>query len=284
MAEKIPEKPKEIYRPATQQTPYHPKPGLTHKAPEKSFQSFMDTIQQGEHEGVTNPQQATRDTPKPVQSHDERREGTKDDQQKKTRERDFDREEKVSSRSSKDDGGSHAKVAEKKVVGHHSLSERSRQGQEKGGDGRGFGQGKEQRRNFAAVLRTKGAESEPKFSGIQKGENPFAQVIAEKRAAAATTTEQVVPREISKAMMDQIVQYVRLMTKVDGEKEMELALHEKVFKGLRLKVTLQKGKLDATFSTRSPEVQKFFESQTGALRQALSEKGIDINSLTVTMD
>jgi flagellar hook-length control protein FliK len=91
------------------------------------------------------------------------------------------------------------------------------------------------------------------------------------------------PNIIPKAVMDQLVQYCRIVTKTDGDKEIDMQLHEQAFKGLRLKVSVNKGKVDATFTTESQEVMKLFNSQKAELRKALAEKGIEVGSINVVI-
>ena len=73
------------------------------------------------------------------------------------------------------------------------------------------------------------------------------------------------------------------MTKVDGDKEIDMQLHEEVFKGLKLRVAVVKGKVAATLSTQSAEVRDLFQAQKHELHKALTEKGIDVSSIDVTM-
>ncbi len=279
MADKIPEKPREIHRPAAPVV-YVPKGNVSSgNTPQKSFQGYMDQVRDGG--------QQTRSTdapPKPVTSHDEHREGTKDESYKKNREHEMERDEKGNIRNSRDgDSGLHAKLAEKKVMARHALSQGGHQGQDKGSGKGGHQSGREQPKNFAGLLRSKAVSGQEKLGKADKAVATFS-LTTLKKMELANEQLQVMPKGLSKQAMDQIVQYVRLMTRVDGQKEMEISLHEKVFQGLKLRVTLIQGKIEATFLTQSVDVQKFFQSQTGEIREALSKKGIAINGLSVKMN
>ncbi len=91
------------------------------------------------------------------------------------------------------------------------------------------------------------------------------------------------PPIFNKALLDQIVRYCRVVTKTDGEKEIELELNEKIFQGLRLRVSSKDGEMLATFETRSPEAHALFQAHKNDLKQVLQEKGIAVRSINVIM-
>jgi flagellar hook-length control protein FliK len=103
------------------------------------------------------------------------------------------------------------------------------------------------------------------------------------RAADPTKPKSEVPQTLPKPVVDQIAQYVQLVVRKDGEKELDITLHEKVFRGLRLRAAVVRGKVEATFLTSNPEVRDLFNSQKVALRQALAEKGFDVREIHVIM-
>jgi hypothetical protein len=70
---------------------------------------------------------------------------------------------------------------------------------------------------------------------------------------------------------------------VNGEKEMDVSLHEKVFKGLRLRVAMKQEKADVSFMTQSEEVRDLFLAHKRDLESALKEKGIEVGLLIVIM-
>jgi len=213
----------------------------------------------------------------------------KDGFQKKLleKERPRDRDEPAKSGESKDAGAPRAKEAEKRVVGHGSLSERGHgegEGGHAGGEGSGKGQGQRGQREFVnfSGMGLKGAAVKGDAKGIIHGSFEMELHAAQSLARATLPAPPTKPLAANKALMDQIVQYCRVVTKTDGDKEIDMQLHEAVFKGLKLKVSIDKdGKVVATFITESQEVSNLFNAQKDELKKALAEKGVAVESINV---
>lgn len=217
---------------------------------------------------------------------------SKEEFKKKFDEKETDQDERKSSRSRSSDAPQ-AKVAEKRVIARSAVSDQRHQGSggDKGGSAGGKGsfgqnqQGKGDRRGDKGFVPM---APEVEAGGLRAEVNesvrsPFVLEAQMARVAATSIPRPLRPELLNKALIDRLVQYCRLVTKVDGDKEIDMQLHEEVFKGLRLRLALVKGKVATTFVTRSPEVRDLFLAQKGAIQQALEEKGIEVASVEVTM-
>lgn len=213
----------------------------------------------------------------------------KDDFQKRLNEKEREHDEPAKTGESKESSGApRAKEAERRVVGRGSLSERGHGGSE-GGHGGGEGSGKQEgQRGQKGFVALPGSETGPGAKGEVKGiihgsfemELHAAQSLAHATPAAPPTK----PLAANKALVDQIVQYCRVVTKTDGDKEIDMQLHEAIFKGLKLRVMINKdGQVVATFVTQSQEVLDLFNAQKSELKKTLAQKGIAVESINVIM-
>lgn len=224
----------------------------------------------------------TREAAKPVLAQQDRYGRDKDEFEKKLVEKESDHEEGRSV-SSKDSGLPRAREAERRVIARSSVSDRKHQGHSQG-EGEGMKNG-----HFGQGKKGKGFDFSLEKSGLRKGKmgeltrGEFALELAGSPAAPKTPEKGKTPPSISKALLDQLVRYCRLVTKTDGDKEFDLQLHEEVFKGLRLRVSLIGGKMEVTFLTSSQDVLGLFQAQSADLRNSLSEKGIDVRRINVIM-
>lgn len=80
-------------------------------------------------------------------------------------------------------------------------------------------------------------------------------------------------QKIPPQVLDQIVQYVRVGLNKNLNREMQIDLSDKVFKGLSLKVALHQGKLQITFLTPHADIRRIFEASKGEISQALEKQG-----------
>lgn len=252
------------------------------------FQKLLDDTSQNVDRGVgyktgqstTTPE--TREAVRAVPSRDERSGGReKEDFRKRTTDRESDRE-KGKTEGARDSGLPRVREAEKRVIAKGPLSERRHQGQGHGGGQKEGGGGSWRRGKLAAMptelkgIRRAGVEdpSRSRFALEMEGAAPA-------RAAAAPKPKAT--NILTKALLDQLVQYCRLVTKTDGDKEFDLQLHEEVFRGLKLRVAMAGGKIEVTFFTPSEEVEGLFQARKSELLNSLAEKGIDVRSIHVVM-
>jgi len=174
---------------------------------------------------------------------------------------------------------SKGKIAEQKVIGRGPASERRGEGHEKGGNKEGANSGLGNR--FQSIQLPAHHKSLQQGRLEELGQSAFLQNL--KSNPLHHGKKMPDPTVLSKALIDEIVRYVAILTKRDGEKEMRLTLHEKVFKGLRLRVAVKRSRAEVTFLTESGSVRELFLSQRGELRKALEEKGIEVQAINVIM-
>lgn len=228
-----------------------------------------------------------REAVRPVLSQQERYGRDKDDFQKKIAEGELDRESGSESKTggSQGTGAAKAREAERRVIARGAVSEHKGQG--KGGGGQQgqapFGQGKKGLEFLHALRGKLEGKGIRKGGAKEPGEVRFALAMETGPARESSVAKSKTAGFLSKALLDQIVQYCRLVTKTDSDKEFDIKLHDDIFKGLRLKVTLVQGKMEVTFLTGSQEVMGLFQTQKGELQKTLSEKGIEVRSINVTM-
>lgn len=287
--DKIDNKPKEVYRPERpDKTSRLVVPRYTDKS---DFEKVMEETDQknSSSSGFSSSGQSsnteTKEAVRQVASQQERYGRDKDDNQKRNSDRERDRDDAAKPGESKESSGPRAKEAEKRVIGRGSLSERGHEGGEGGGHGTGSGSGRGRGTGTPLPLAMQG---QGRAAGGHAARGKFdielhaAQSVAQSLPASAPKPPPK-PNMLTKAILDQIVQYARIVTKTDGDKELDMQLHEQVFKGLKLRVSVVKGKVDATFITESEEVLNLFNAQKSVLTQALEEKGIAVNSVNVIM-
>lgn len=186
-------------------------------------------------------------------------------QEDRGRDKDHDKgEEKEGRKDGEGDRKTDAKIAEQKVVAKHSARD------EGGGGGRG-GRGRSDTGKRGVATRTRSADAKQAPSQLRA---QFAARLAQAaKQPSSALTQQV---------LNQIVQYVRIGMNRDNEKEIVVDLHEKIFRGLKLRVASKgKGKVAVHFSTKDREVRSLFDSQRGTIREALKQNGIEVAEITV---
>ena len=86
------------------------------------------------------------------------------------------------------------------------------------------------------------------------------------------------PQEI----LDKLVRYIHVGKNKAGDKEIEISLHEAVFKGLRLLLSQKNGKVNIRFMTQNADTQALFSRSKGTIESALQSKGIAVGKIQVT--
>lgn len=157
---------------------------------------------------------------------------------------------------------------------HQGSGSESGGGKREGGSGqRGFQKDTAQAQAFAADLKHRDPVPAPvpvDIAQIQKA----ATVVAPEAAAA--------PRELPKALLDQIVQSVTIIDKADLGKEMEIKFHDKIFNGLKLKVSSHGSEVSVEFFVPNRTVEETFKQERENIALALGDKGVDVRSINVT--
>ncbi len=215
------------------------------------------------------------------------REGALQDRVRESRGRDESRDQSDTKQDAKGgekrDAGQHAKEADQRVVAKQGRGDSSgEQGSQKG-SGQEGGEGASQRgKGKQAGLASKGPMPQQARPEVQAA---WGQAMSAQTARTSPpTAPSAAPHEtIPTRLMEQIVSYARLHSKKDGETELELALHEEIFKGLRLRISTKNGKIKATFITSSRDVRELFQNQKNTLNQQLTENGLEVEGIDVIM-
>ena len=130
----------------------------------------------------------------------------------------------------------------------------------------------------------KGEAKEQPASRSQQNMFNQAAIAAQPGSTEPSLTSTAAARGIPQHILDQVVQAARLIRRPDGKTEMEVQLHDEIFKGLRLRVALNKdGKVQATFVTSNRDVRDLFQQERGSIRSALEEKGLELEGVDVIM-
>jgi hypothetical protein len=170
--------------------------------------------------------------------------------------------------SRKEGGGQNAKLAGQKVVAKNTL----KQGSGQGGKGSGFGQSLG-RKGMSKVLKRAGAKTVP--ADLQGR-------FAAKLSQSLKGPDQAGQAQLSQQVLNQIVQYVKIGLNRQGEKEIQVELNEKVFRGLKLRVISREGRVAVHMRTFDSKGRRSLEKNKGAIRDALTSKGIDVDEILVS--
>ncbi len=191
-------------------------------------------------------------------------------------------EDDKKSTDNKPEGGKKSKetglTARERVLGKHSSGEQGSGGgsgeKREGGSGsqKGFQKDSQNSQSFAADLRRRDPAPAPVPVEFQK----IQQVDVTKIEAPEA------PRELPKALLDQIVQSVTIVQKKDLSKEIQIDFHDSVFNGLRLKVTAQGKEVSVEFLVPNRSVEETFKNERENIALALGEKGVDVRSIKVS--
>jgi hypothetical protein len=196
----------------------------------------------------------------------------KRDRESSDRKKDKKEEKRTGSSEEKDSSSREVSTRDKVISKQGSGGQGGSGGGGSGGEDKGGSSGQFGQRSYRQA--TPG-RADLAAQGIQ-GASPTESAFSNKLSGSAAST-----REIPKAVLDQIVQHVRIGLNKDLDKEIHLDLAEKIFKGLSLKVSTKNGKVEVTFLTQNANVRRLFESQKGNIGKTLSEKGIAVSKIQV---
>ncbi|MFA5811909.1 MAG: hypothetical protein WC956_06225, partial [bacterium] len=164
-----------------------------------------------------------------------------------------------------------SKQIDQRVVGKGTMRQ---------GGGSGGGSGKEGgfesgmgRRSLSKQLSKAGARSVP--IDLQSK-------FASRLAQAARGPDAAQQAALTQQALQKLVQYVRIGINRAGEKEIQVDLHEKIFRGLKLRVTSKGGKIGVHFKTADIRGREVFEKNSDAIKRALAAKGIEVAEFTVS--
>ncbi|MBT3182531.1 MAG: hypothetical protein HN337_08510 [Deltaproteobacteria bacterium] len=182
-----------------------------------------------------------------------------------------DRDDKEEGRDSRQEGKKpQGKIAQQKVIAKGKLKQGN---QQSGGKGqRGFGGGNTSRKGMAKALKKAGARSLPIDL---KGK--FASKLSDTLKATAGPDR----AQLTQQVLNQLIQYVKVGMNRKGEKEIQIDLHEKIFKGLKLRVISREGKVAVTFSASDRKGREILEKNKDDISRALKDKGIEVDEIVV---
>lgn len=188
-----------------------------------------------------------------------------------------DRKEPKKSEGTKENKETSQSVKERVVAKHGSGEQKQDSGsgsgeQREGRSGQGFSQKGESARMFAAEQKK-----------AQTGPAPTPEMAGLNFQTVTPPEATEVPRELPKAVLDQIIQYVRIGLNKELNKEIQVDFHDQVFNGLRLKVTAHGKEVSVEFIVPNRAVQDCFKQEREKIALALGEKGVDVRSITVTL-
>lgn len=247
--ERIREQPKEPVRPK-------PKEGDFDKLLERGRM----TTQLGPQSQVQS-KVATEQAIREIVKHEDR---SRDDRERKDRERD-------EGRDGRQEGSLvHGRTADQKVVAKGRLKD-GQQGFGGGGREGGFGEAAG-RRAATRTLSRAGAKSLPVDLQAR-----FAKGLAQ--AMKARGPEHTA---LSQQILNKLVQFVRIGINRKGEKEIQIELHERIFRGLKLRVIARGGNVGILFRTSDPKGRKTLEDNKEQLQDALAKKGIKIDEIMIS--
>ena len=173
------------------------------------------------------------------------------------------------------------KDAEQRVIGRQGPSRHSHEGQ--GGGQKSGGQGgfsHERGQGFQVVPQQ--LVEKKKMAATHQSLFGMPSQTDSVRGKTMMQTQQV-PQALPEAILQQIVQYCRIVTRTDGDKEMVMKLRDEIFRGMDIRIALVKGKIEATFTTDHPDVQRLFNAEKGKIIKALAEKSIDVRQINVIL-
>lgn len=161
-------------------------------------------------------------------------------------------------------------IAEQKVIAKGHTKQQS-----------GFGSGGRQqggfastngRKNLSKMLTREASKSVP-VDLQSKFASKLSKAMTAANAGQAVLTQQV---------LNKIVQYVRIGINQKGEKEIQIDLHERIFRGLKLRVIARGGKVGVHLNTGDSKGREVLEKNADAIRSALEKKGIDVDEILVS--
>jgi len=168
----------------------------------------------------------------------------------------------------------HERVVGKQQSGGQQQDSGKGSGDEKGQSGRGFNQKTTlSEQNFQTDMKKQQQVSPTPLPEMPKIQLNGVQAIEGAEA----------PRELPKAVFDQVVQAVRIGHDKDLNKEIQIDFNDKVFNGLRLKVTAHGKEVSVEFIVPNRSAREAFVNERENIALALGEKGVDVRSIMVTM-
>ena len=235
------------------------------KEGKSTFDELLEQSRMLQQSIVSNKQSPQTATQQAVREADNRKERQKEESKDREKEQDDKQAPLEKKRAESQDD-----MAGKRVVGKQSAREQG--GNEGGGHGDSKGDSRHSSQKGLHKLRT-GPETRAASQGVH---GKFAAELAK------TQTGVPQPQKLPQEILDKLVRYVRVGLNREGDKEVQLDLHENVFRGLRLLLSRKNGKVRVHFVTADGASRALFSRNAAAIRESLSAKGIAVESIRVT--
>ncbi len=148
------------------------------------------------------------------------------------------------------------------------------------------GSGEKREGHSGSGFQQKSASAQAYLAEMKKNQpapapNPEpAKILLDQMQAAK---EAQAPRELPKAVLDQIVQYVRIGMNKNLEKEIQIDFHDNFFNGMKLKVTSHGKEVSIQFLAPNRGVATIFKQEREKIATVLGENGVEIRSILVTL-
>ncbi len=197
------------------------------------------------------------------------------------REKDDDKKPKDkadSGKKTKDTGdiGRERVVAKHQSGGGQQDSGKGSGGEEKGGQsGRGF-----QQKSQAQIAQSQSQTEE--LRRMQEAAPAPVPIPLQNIQQSPDVQAVQAPRELPRALMEQIISQVRVGLDKKLNKMMEIEFHDQVFNGLMLRVTSHGKEVTVEFVAPNRSVKECFLQEREKIAMALGEKGIDCRDILVT--
>jgi hypothetical protein len=204
--------------------------------------------------------------------HSETRVARHQDQGERGKDRQSDEKEQERGKQKAKDERKSGAETEQRVAG---------KGRGKGGQDKGSGQGKGKGQGFG------GSHHKKSVSTLKKGAfSKAAQAATAANKFASELKAQMKTAHLSKEfvqkLVNQIVKFVKTGLNKEGDQEVRLDLHERIFRGLQLRVTEKDGKVAIHFKTSNAEVRELFAGSSENIQKELEAKGVSIHEIKVT--
>lgn len=182
---------------------------------------------------------------------------------------DKDKDENKSSNNTED--GRTQTLTDQRVFGKGSLKQNTGGGGGQGSFSGGQGSGSE-RKNLSKLLKSADVNSIPLDL---KGS--FAKKLSE-----SMKNQEANQTQLSQQSLNKIIQSVKVGINMQGDKEIQLILSEKIFRGLKLKVTSRDGKVSVSFKSNDAKGREILEKNKEGLKKALADKGIEVDEIEIS--
>ena len=240
------------------------KPKPTQKEQKSAFDELLEKsrAQQGQFDARFQSQKTTQQGVNEADSQQEKRRHEKEDK---------DKEEKKESKGDGATDRSHVDTGHRKVVAKGGTGEREGHGS---GSGESRGGGSFEKKSTSKNVELgKGEKARVgNFTNAEKFQQMLSKEVAQSNSRA----------NLSPELIRELVRYVRMGVNRLGEKELQMDLHEEVFKGLKLHLTSAGGKVKVHFLTADGDTRRLFANSIPSLEKSLKEKGVLVESIQVS--